>query len=367
MVLMGRATREGTARFAERYVETAPGHFREACGWLVSSIGVGTYLGEPDETTDAGYGVAIETAVDMGCNVVDTAIVYRHQRSERMVGTTLGRLVVDGKCARDEIVVATKGGYLPHDARYPGGPRAYIEETLVRPGIISAGDVVAGSHCMTPRFLRSQLSLSRRNLDCEVVDVYLLHNPEAQLEEVGRREFLGRIRDAFAFLEDAVAGGEVGAYGTATWSGYRAAPGSWDHLDLDELVAAARDVAGDGHHFRAIQLPVNLAMPEAIATATQPHGGRLVPVLQAARDHDLMVLASASLMQARLTRNLPARVAVALGETSTDAQRALQFTRSLPGVTTALVGMSDPMHVVENCSLASMPPLEPAAVARLIG
>jgi len=41
----------------------------------------------------------------------------------------------------------------------------------------------------------------------------------------------------------------------------------------------------------------------------------------------------------------------------TDAQRAIQFTRSTPGITVALVGMSKPAHVSENLALANVPPL----------
>jgi aryl-alcohol dehydrogenase-like predicted oxidoreductase len=39
----------------------------------------------------------------------------------------------------------------------------------------------------------------------------------------------------------------------------------------------------------------------------------------------------------------------------TDAQRALQFVRSSPGVTSALVGMKDSAHVQENLELLTVP------------
>ena len=43
-----------------------------------------------------------------------------------------------------------------------------------------------------------------------------------------------------------------------------------------------------------------------------------------------------------------------------DAQRALQFTRSTPGIAVALVGMSQVRHVEENLALAAVPPLTEA-------
>jgi len=48
-------------------------------------------------------------------------------------------------------------------------------------------------------------------------------------------------------------------------------------------------------------------------------------------------------------------VAQALGLQS-DAERALQFVRSSPGITTALVGMSHAEHVRANVRLVGIPP-----------
>ena len=59
-----------------------------------------------------------------------------------------------GDFAREEIVVCTKGGYLPFDGQPPAGQagvRAYVEETFVRTGVATFEEIAAGSHCMTPR------------------------------------------------------------------------------------------------------------------------------------------------------------------------------------------------------------------------
>src|SRR5689334_6473843 len=111
------ATPTGTARFRERSAGATPAaHFREGLGGLVlSSLGFGTYLGNPDEATDAAYGAALVDAITLGTNVVDTASNYRAQRSERVVGLALEALVAAGAVARDEIVVCSKAGYLPFD------------------------------------------------------------------------------------------------------------------------------------------------------------------------------------------------------------------------------------------------------------
>src|SRR5438270_13362488 len=95
----GRATAEGTERYSNRFPQLRPaGHFRRpeqvpgASDLWLSSIGLGTYLGEPDDATDQAYIEAIVTALRSGINLLDTAINYRHQRSERNVGAALAQL-----------------------------------------------------------------------------------------------------------------------------------------------------------------------------------------------------------------------------------------------------------------------------------
>lgn len=361
MSVDGAATPEGTAAYAARHAEAARGHFRRAAGGLtLSSIGLGTYLGGAADRVDAGYAAALERALALGCNVVDTAVNYRDQRSERTVGAALRRLVHSGAVRREEVVVSTKGGFLPGDSGRPGGAGAYVEQELLRKRVIDMRDVAAGCHCMTPAYLRHQLGASLANLGLRAVEVYHVHNPETQLQEVSRAEFERRIRAAFEALEGEVAEGRAGVYGVATWSGLRAEPRAQDHLSLRALLAAAREAGGEQHHFRALQLPLNLAMPQAVALRNQEAGdGRAVAVLELAAEHGMTVMASASLMQARLAGDLPDPLRAALGpDLHTDAQRALQFTRSAPGLTTALVGMSNPAHAEENCALSRVAPLD---------
>src|SRR5712692_9562717 len=301
-MIAGRATQEGTARYTGRFgPEVLPEHFRLVeDGLRLSSVGIGTYLGREDDATDALYRRAVTRALERALNVVDTAVNYRHQRSERAIGTALADLVGRGAVARAEVFVATKGGYLPFDGELPRDPAAYVTETYLRPGIVSPDDVVGGAHCMTPRYLADQIDRSRRNLGLETIDLYYLHNPEGQLDEVERGEFMRRLRAAFATFEEAAGAGKIARYGTATWNGYREPPGSAGLLTLEEIVAAAREVGGPDHHFRAIQLPYNLAMPEAFTRANQRVGAETVSTLEAARRLDVYVMASASVYQGQL-------------------------------------------------------------------
>ena len=107
MSLNGYAMAEGTGRYRDRLIGAGVArkdHFREGLGGLaLSSIGLGTYLGKHDDATDALYRAAIMRAVEAGCNVIDSAINYRCQRSERAIGQALAEMIRAGTCRRDEI------------------------------------------------------------------------------------------------------------------------------------------------------------------------------------------------------------------------------------------------------------------------
>jgi len=352
----GRATAQGTLRYAARFQgRTAAGHFREIPGGLLfSSIGIGTYLGEPDERTDRGYAEAVVAAVEGGVNVIDSAINYRLQRSERSIGTALGTLAAKG-FARDEIVLCTKAGFLTPDGDMPDDANDYFSREYLERGVFRPEDIAAGCHCMTPRYLADQLDRSLANLGVECVDVFYLHNPETQLGDVSREELTKRIREAFGFLESAASSGKIGAYGLATWNAFREEPKSPGYLALAEIEEIARDAGGADHHFRFVQLPVNLAMPEALIRPNQVVQGKTLAMVQAARLLGITLVSSASLLQGQLTRNLPAYIGAALG-LKHNSEQALQFARSVPGVTTALVGMSRVEHVRANLALIGVEP-----------
>lgn len=349
-----RATVDGTARYAGRHAATlAPDFFRASTAELtLGSLGVGTYLGEPTDTEDERYVGALRAAMRSGINVLDTAINYRCQRSERAVGEALAGATAAAEVQRDEIVICTKAGYLPLDSAPPvkrSEYEAYLEREFFASGVLSRDDVVGGGHSLAPSFLAYAIARSRRNLRVDTIDVFYLHNPEQQLASVSGEVLRARLRTAFTSLEDAVARGDIGVYGVATWAGLRVPVGTKGHLALADVVAAAREVAGDGHHLRFVQLPLNLAMPEGIRMPTQALApDRVAPAIAAATELGMTVVASASLMQGKLTQGLPAAVRELFPQARTDGERALAFAREAPGVTTALVGMRDVKHVRAN-------------------
>ena len=220
----GFATAEGTARYASRFPGLeAKRFFRAAQGLTISSLGLGTYLGNIDDTTDAGYRAAVTLALQSGINFIDTSLNYRHQASERNIGEALAKL----QPSRDEVVLCTKAGYL-----VPGA---------VPTGILRPSDVVGNMHSMARAFLKDQLARSLQNLGVSTIDVFYLHNPETQLQYVTPVEFYSEVRGAFETLESEVAAGRLRFYGAATWNGFRTQRES-EGLSLMRLAEIAADV-----------------------------------------------------------------------------------------------------------------------------
>src|SRR5262249_27940063 len=177
---MSGATAAGTRAFAEAFARELPAaHFRALDGLSVSSIGLGTYLGDEDDAADRGYGEAIVYAANLGCNFFDTAINYRAQRSERVLGQALAALERDGSFRREQLDLCTKGGYLAFDGGVPPDPTQYVVDTYIRPGAMTPEDVVGGAHCMTPHYPENQIGRSPRNPGVPTIHVHHGHQPGA--------------------------------------------------------------------------------------------------------------------------------------------------------------------------------------------
>ena len=351
------ATADGTWAYRDRFGDSfGRTYFRRFPPGVCSSIGIGTYLGDPTDAVDDAYRAALETALESGINHVDTAINYRCQRSERVVGKVLRETEVD----RESIVVATKGGFLPFDGERPADPGRYVREQFVEPGVVDRASLVRGSHSLAPGFIDETLDRSLSNLGVDRVDCYYLHNPETQLLDNDREAVYDQLEAAFELLERRRAAGEIGIYGLATWQAFRVPESHQQYLSLPAVIeraeAAAETVGVEDHGLQALQLPFNVEMADAFTVDSQPTPDGPVSVLEYAHDSGLSVVTSASIRQGDLAVALPSAVDAELsGDTA--AQRAINFARSAPGVTTSLVGMRSVDHVAENVAAGTFDPL----------
>ncbi|MWG35421.1 aldo/keto reductase [Halomarina oriensis] len=351
-------TKEATWAYRNEHPEFARTYFRRFGEGVVSSVGLGTYLGDPTDAVDERYETTVKRALEHGSNVVDTAINYRNQRSERVVGKALAESHVD----RDAVMVATKGGFVGFDAVRPDDPGAYVREEYLDSGIADADQFARGVHCIAPEFIDDQLSRSLSNLGLDTVDCYYVHNPETQLGKRSREAVYDQLEATFTRLEERAAAGDLNHYGVATWQALRVSADHELHLSLSELVDRARaasDAAGtEATHFRAVQLPFNVHMADAFTVA--PHDSVDGPqsALRFAHESGLNVFTSASIAQGELAQagSIPDAVASRLAG-DTPAQRAINFARSAPGVTSSLVGASSVEHLDENVAAGTFEPM----------
>jgi aryl-alcohol dehydrogenase-like predicted oxidoreductase len=357
MALAGRATAEGTARYAARFgTRLDLQAYRPALDLTLSAIGYGTSLGEPTDDVDSRYVATICTALEAGCNVVDTAVSYRAQRSEIALGRAVAQSVLAGTVARDELLLISKAGFIPYRLVKPVDPWQYVYDHFIRAGVAGPDDLAGGIHCMTPDFISQQIAWSLRNTDLRALDVYLIQNPEAQLSFVDRTTFRRRLQLAFARLEEEVAAGRIGCYGVSTWEGFRRAPVESGYMSLEVLMSLVTEVAGPRHHFKCVQAPINPRMLEAITLRNQPVRNSIMPFVYAVRDVGLTLIASAALGQGQIGSRLGETMRGLYSDLTTQAQRSLQFVRSLPYIATTLFGSLDPEHVRESLDVLRYPP-----------
>ncbi|ELZ91808.1 aldo/keto reductase [Haloferax mucosum ATCC BAA-1512] len=350
----GRGTWAYRDRFGDSFGRT---FFRRFGPGVVSSIGIGTYLGEPTDDVDDRYRESLVLALENGINLIDTASNYRHGRSERVVGEAVREADTD----RDAVAVASKAGFVPFDRTRPDNPGQYIRETVLDAGLAEPDELAHGSHTIAPNFIDEMVDRSLDLTGLDHIDCYYLHNPETQLAVADRETVYDRIEAAFEVLERRVAADDIGRYGVATWEAFRVAPDHDAYLSLPEVVRraarAADTVGNDESGLEAVQLPFNVVMADAFTVdAHETEGGDATSALWFAHEHDLHVFTSASIAQGDLAEGIPEAVDSALTG-DTPAQRALNFSRSAPGVTAALVGASSPEHVAENIAAGTFDPL----------
>ncbi|WNJ98711.1 aldo/keto reductase [Thalassospiraceae bacterium LMO-JJ14] len=344
------ATPAGTLRFAERF-SARPGQYRGALDLNWSSVGIGTYLGGIDDKTDVAVSVAVRAAVNGGINVIDTAANYRRGRGEAAVGKALADIFAAGEAERDELIICTKAGYLPT-------PADVFRDSYMGKDGIGESDLVGDNHCIHPSYIRDRISKSLAALGLEKIDIFYLHNPEAQLAHIDRATFDKRLLAAFEVLEQEVDAGRIGGYGLATWRAFRASPGQQGYISIAGAKALAKRAAGDKpDRFQCVQMPLSITMPEAIQQPTQWVGDATVSPVAAARVLGLAVVGSGSIGQAKVPEMNDSLVKWLGEDLADDCQRALQFSRSASGLTTALVGMKQPAHVESNLQVQRSDPL----------
>ena len=226
---------------------------------------------------------ALHKALGEGINLIDTSANYADGGSETLVGQVLEKLIDSGSLTREAVVVVSKVGYLQgqnytlsRERKQQGNPF---------PDLVEYGEGL--EHCIHPEFLRDQLSRSLERLGLETLDFYLLHNPEYYLEwaeknkyslEPALIEYYRRIKAAFEYLEEEVARGRIRYYGIS--SNTFPAPADQPDFTCLETIWDLAESLDSRHHFRLVQLPLNLMEPGAVVEKNQPNGDSVVDFAQ---------------------------------------------------------------------------------------
>ena len=357
--LDGYASSAGTKKFAEKALGKgiALNHFRNFDGLNLSSIGLGTYLGEPTTQDDIAIENAVYESVSSGAvNVIDTAINYRAMRSERSIGKALLRLTRDKIITRDQLFISSKNGYITNDGEFPSNDVIdYIHRMYISTGVIKTNDISSGYNVMNPSYIERCIDKSLANMHLDTIDLMYIHNAfESWHQDVDKEEFMDMLAKVFEVYEKYRSKNKIRYYGMATWTCFRVQPSSKEYLSLEEVVKLAHKVGGSLHGFRFIQLPYNLAYSEALLLKNQSVGSENnLNVLEAAKILNVKVFASAPLLQGRL---LKAKIPDYMG-ISDQVTKLVQIIRSSPSVIAPLLGYKKPEHVWQNLKIANIPPL----------
>ena len=363
-MISGYATPDGTINFSKRQSNISKNHFKSFAGLSFSSIGIGTYLGNPDNITDKLVIESIKASVKAGINVIDTAINYRAQKAERSVGKAISELVEAKEVRRDEIFISSKNGYITNDGDINEEFWSNIQNTLVKTGVIKSGDISSGYHCMTIPYLQDQLNRSLKNLRLDCIDLMYIHNAaEGQLQDISKEEFMKKLKDVFEFYEKQRTEKVIRYYGMATWECFRVPKEHPQYLSLYDIVKISKQVGGIDNGFKFIQLPYNMYLDQALTLKNQEIDAIQYSPLEAAIKLGIGVFASVPLMQAKL---LAPNILPEFGGLVKPSHRAIQFVRSTPGIIAPLVGQKSQVHVQENLDIVSTPVLSESEFSELI-
>ena len=360
-LLTGYSTPSGTKEYLKYAIKMGKpeSHFRLFDQLFLSSIGMGTYLGQPNSKDDLDMENAIYESIKSGAvNVIDTAINYRAMKSEKSIGRSLIRLINDGIITRDNVFICTKNGYITNDGDYPGlGLMEYMQDMFIAPGLIDRKDISSGYNVLNPSYISKCIDKSLMNLHLSTIDLVYIHNAyESWHNDVNKEQFNEMLSKVFEVYEKYRIANKIRYYGMATWTCFRVENGNKEYLSLEEMVKIAENVGGRSHGFRFIQLPYNLAYSEALLLKNQSVGlEKNLTILEAAQRLNIKIFTSIPLFQGRL---LQSKIPDYVGLTDPVA-KLIQVLRSSPSVVAPLIGYKKMEHLKQDLGISNIPPLKP--------
>jgi aryl-alcohol dehydrogenase-like predicted oxidoreductase len=238
-------------------------------GLSASRAGFGGYRITDGITTHEN---ALRRALEGGINLIDTSANYTDGGSELLVGRVLSDLIQSKTVSRQQITVVSKVGYLQGQNHALSQQRK--QEGRPFKELVPYSENL--EHCIHPEFLEDQLDRSLERLGLETLDFYLLHNPEYYLDwankeglpmEEARKTYYHRIEKAFVHLEKEVRRGRILYYGISS-NTFPSPADDPEFTSLETVWNIALTISVE-HHFRLIQLPLNLLEPGGMLEQNQ--------------------------------------------------------------------------------------------------
>lgn len=229
---------------------------------MIDKISFGTYRTTYNNPV---HFQSLNHALEQGIKYIDTSSNYMFGEAEILIGNVLKNK------KREDFVITSKGGYIqgPNLQRVKDGWE--VEEMVeYDPNCY---------HSISPEFLKDQIENSLKRLDTDYIDIYLLHNPEYYLmtnlkgnstdEDIEKHHAImqERIKKAFAFFEEQVKRGKIKSYGISSNS-FAKQSNDYHFLEYKHLIDYAKEAAGsEEHHFKVIQLPMNMFEKDGVPCA----------------------------------------------------------------------------------------------------
>ncbi|MEG1254786.1 aldo/keto reductase [Clostridium sp.] len=339
-MISGYATLNDT----QNYFNSRRVSFKNCDYFSASKIAIGTHLGNFSDEDSNMYIDTLTFGLQNGINFIDTAVNYRGMRSEVDIGIVLKDLISTRKLlSRDEIIISTKGGQIFGDILKGIYPTKYIDDILIKNGVIKYEDlniIDNARFTMNPRFYEFTIEQSRKNLGIETIDIHYIHNPEVSKHVLGEEVFYTQLKELIEFYEAQVNLGHIRFYGMATWNAFISDINSPWYISLEKVMGIVNSVFGDNHHFKFIQLPYNTINTKAKTFKNQYANGELYSAIDAAKELGLNVTISSPLNQME-----------DLDDLNLTPKDLIEYVTSTDGIFSTMVGMKNMKHLKSNIDI----------------
>lgn len=301
MSIPGNATDDSTAGFAAKFKKWYANDTFRTLGRTnlsVSKIGFGTYRCQQNNEI---HFQALQSAIQKGCNIIDTSANYMDGMAESLIGDVINQEIVWGKSKREEMVLVSKVGYI--QGQNMDIAQNKEKEQKPFPDVVKYAPGVW--HCIHPDFIKNQITRTLSRMHIDVLDIYLLHNPEYFLQDASKNnptvanstidEFYNRIFHAFLEMENLIEQGLICYYGISANTfivpnnhpGFVSLSGIWKAY---ENVCSKKEISTEEGHFAVIQLPYNWIEHHAFTLKNNNYRGKSFTVLELANELNLGVM-----------------------------------------------------------------------------